>query len=95
MLPLPAVHLEPEIVLWLVIPPLLYAAALRASLMGIRADWRPISSLSIALVLVTAAAVGWFIFLVVPRITLAAGLVLGAAVAPAASSRLRQSSPCR
>jgi Na+/H+ antiporter len=82
VLPLPAVHLDPEIALWLIIPPLLYAAALRASLVGIRADWRPISSLSVALVLLTAVAVGWFIFLVVPKITLAVGLVLGAAVAP-------------
>jgi CPA1 family monovalent cation:H+ antiporter len=30
----------------------------------------------------TALAVGWFVFLVVPKITLAAGLALGAAVAP-------------
>ena len=82
VLPLPAVRLDPEIVLWLIIPPLLYAAALRASLVAIRADWRPITSLSVALVLLTALAVGWFIFLAVPRITLAAGLVLGAAVAP-------------
>jgi CPA1 family monovalent cation:H+ antiporter len=82
VLPLPAVQLEPEIVLWLIIPPLLYAAALRASLVAIRADWRPIMSMSVVLVLVTAVAVGWFIFLVVPKITLAAGLVLGAAVAP-------------
>jgi len=82
VLPLPEVQLDPDIVLWLIIPPLLYAAALRASLVGIRADWRPITSLSVALVLVTAAAVGWFIFLALPRITLAAGLVLGAAVAP-------------
>src|SRR5215469_4070966 len=82
VLPLPEAQLNPEIVLWLIIPPLLYAAALRASLVGIRADWRPITSLSVALVLVTAVAVGWFIFLVVPRITLAAGLALGAAVAP-------------
>jgi len=82
VLPLPAVHLEPEIVLWLIIPPLLYAAALRSSLVAIRADWRPISSLSVFLVLATAVAVGGLIDLVVPRITLAAGLALGAAVAP-------------
>ena len=82
VLPLPAVQLKPEIVLWLIIPPILYAAALRSSLVAIRAEWRPITSLSVLLPLVTALAVGWFIFLVVPRITLAAGLVLGAAVSP-------------
>jgi monovalent cation/hydrogen antiporter len=81
-LPLPAVRLEPEIVLWFIIPPLLYAAALRSSLLAIRADWRPISSLAVALVLITALAVGGLISAVVPNIGLAAGLVLGAAVAP-------------
>jgi monovalent cation/hydrogen antiporter len=81
-LPLPSIHLHPELVLVLVIPPLLYSAALRSSLVAIRADWRPITSLSVVLVLLTAFAVGFGISLVVPRITLATGLVLGAAVAP-------------
>lgn len=81
-LPLPAVRLDPEIVLWFIIPPLLYAAALRASLLAIRADWRPITSLAVALVLVTAFAVAGLTATVVPNISLAAGLVLGAAVAP-------------
>lgn len=81
-LPLPAVHLEPEVVLVLLIPPLLYSAALRSSLLAIRSDWRPITSLSVVLVLLTAFAVGYAISLVVPHISLAVGLVLGAAVAP-------------
>jgi monovalent cation/hydrogen antiporter len=81
-LPLPAVRLDPEIVLWFVIPPLLYAAALRSSLLAIRADWRPISSLAVALVVITALAVGGLISAVVTKVSLAAGLVLGAAVAP-------------
>ncbi len=66
----------------LIIPPLLYSAALRSSLLAIRANWRPIISLSVVLVLLTAFAVGGLVSLVVPRITLAAGLVLGSAVAP-------------
>jgi CPA1 family monovalent cation:H+ antiporter len=81
-LPLPAVRLDPEIMLWFIIPPLLYAAALRTSLLAIRADWRPITSMAIALVLATAFAVAWLTAAVVPNITVAAGLVLGAAVAP-------------
>jgi monovalent cation/hydrogen antiporter len=40
VLPGPNVHLQPDIILFLVIPPLLYAAALRSSLLAIRADWR-------------------------------------------------------
>jgi monovalent cation/hydrogen antiporter len=82
VLPLPEFRLEPEIVLWFIIPPLLYAAALRSSLLAIRVDWRPISSLAVALVLVTALAVGGMVSAVVPKISLAAALVLGAAVAP-------------
>ena len=82
VLPLPAIRLEPEIVLWFIIPPLLYAAALRASLVAIRVDWRPITSLSVALVLLTALAVGGLVAALVPSISLAAGLVLGAAVSP-------------
>ncbi len=81
-LPLPDVRLDPDILLWFIIPPLLYAAALRSSLLAIRADWRPISSLAVALVLLTALAVGGLVSAVVTRVSLAAGLVLGAAVAP-------------
>lgn len=82
LLPGPDLRLNPELVLVLVIPPLLYIAALRSSLLAIRADWQPITSLSVVLVLLTAFAVGGLVALVVPKITLAAGLVLGAAVAP-------------
>jgi CPA1 family monovalent cation:H+ antiporter len=82
VLPGPNLQLQPDIVLFLVIPPLLYAAALRSSLLAIRADWRPIASLSVALVLLTAFAVGALVAWVVPQLTLAAGLVLGSAVAP-------------
>jgi CPA1 family monovalent cation:H+ antiporter len=81
-LPGPELHLSPDLILVLVIPPLLYNAALRSSLLAIRADWRPILSMSVLLVLLTAIAVGGLVSLVVPRVTLAAGLVLGSSVAP-------------
>lgn len=82
VLPGPNLRLEPHVVLVAVIPPLLYGAARRSSLLAIRANWRPITSLSVVLVLITAFAVGALVSLVVPGLTLAAGLVLGAAVAP-------------
>jgi CPA1 family monovalent cation:H+ antiporter len=82
VLPGPNLRLAPDLVLFLVIPPLLYAAALRSSLLAIRANWRPITSLSVVLVLLTAFAVGALVASVVPQITLAVGLVLGSAVAP-------------
>jgi monovalent cation/hydrogen antiporter len=81
-LPGPNVRLEPHLVMVLVIPPLLYSAARRSSLLAIRANWRPIASLSVVLVLLTAFAVGALTSLVAPRLSFAAGMVLGAAVAP-------------
>jgi monovalent cation/hydrogen antiporter len=81
-LPGPNLHLDPDVLVVLIIPPLLYSAALRSSLLAIRANWRPIASLSVVLVLLTAFAVGGLVSMIVPRITLAAGLVLGSSVAP-------------
>jgi monovalent cation/hydrogen antiporter len=82
VLPGPNLHLDPEVVLVGVIPPLLYGAARRSSLLAIRAHWRPIVSLSVVLVLLTALVIGALLALVVPGLPLSAGLVLGAAVAP-------------
>lgn len=79
---LPDIVLDPEVVLTLVIPPLLYSAALNSSLIAIRRNVWTILSLSVALVVATAALVGVGLWLLVPGITLAAGMALGAAVAP-------------
>ena len=82
LLPGRNVELEPELVLTLVIPPLLYSAAIEASLVDIRKNVRPVASLSIGLVLATAFAVGGVLQLLVPGLPFAAALALGAAVAP-------------
>ncbi|MCW2526590.1 MAG: putative sodium/proton antiporter [Pseudonocardiales bacterium] len=82
VLPGPNVELEPEIVLTFILPPLLYSAALNSSLLAIRKNLRSVISLSVVLVLITALAVGWGMSLFVPGITLAAGIAMGAAVAP-------------
>ncbi|HEY4277760.1 MAG TPA: Na+/H+ antiporter [Conexibacter sp.] len=81
-LPGPTARLEPEVVLELIIPPLLYAAALNASLLQIRSQMRPIASMSVGLVLVTAAVVGVTLNAVDDHLHFAAALALGAAVAP-------------
>jgi monovalent cation/hydrogen antiporter len=80
--PLPDIVLDPDVILTLVIPPLLYSAALNSSLVAIRKNALTILSLSVGLVVATAAAVGTGLNLLVPGVTLAAGLALGAAVAP-------------
>ncbi len=82
LLPGPNVELQPKLVLTLVIPPLLYSAALDSSLIDIRRNLRTVISLSVALVLVTALLVGVGFALFVAGATFAAGVAVGAAVAP-------------
>ncbi|MGY1727263.1 Na+/H+ antiporter [Geodermatophilus sp. SYSU D01062] len=82
LLPGPNLTLDPEIVLTVLLPPLLYSAALDSSLIAIRANMRTVVGLSVLLVLVTALVIGVGFALWVPGATLAAGIALGAAVAP-------------
>jgi len=82
LLPGPNIPLDPHLVLTCVIPPLLYSAALDSSLLAIRQNLRTVISLSVMLVLLTAVLVGVGFWLFVGGVTLAAGIALGAAVAP-------------
>lgn len=82
LVPGPNIGLDPHLVLAFVIPPLLYSAALDSSLLAIRRNLRTVVSLSVVLVLVTALAIGAGFHLFVPGVTLAAGIALGASVAP-------------
>src|SRR3954453_14411111 len=82
LLPGPNVELQPKIILTYVIPPLLYSAALDSSLLDIRRNLRTVISLSVLLVLATALLVGGGFHLFVAGGTMAAGVALGAAVAP-------------
>ncbi|MEV6299070.1 Na+/H+ antiporter [Actinoplanes sp. NPDC051861] len=81
-MPGPNVELEPEWILTFILPPLLYNAALDSSLLDIRRNMRTVISLSVVLVLVTALLIGVGFSLWVAGATLAAGVALGAAVAP-------------
>jgi Na+/H+ antiporter len=54
---MPEIELEPDLVLVIFLPPLLYAAAFFADLRTLRSNLRPISLLAIGLVLATAGAV--------------------------------------
>ncbi|WP_307831453.1 Na+/H+ antiporter [Nucisporomicrobium flavum] len=82
VLPGPNIELEPELVLTLVLPPLLFSAALDSSLLDIRHNLRTVVSLSVVLVLLTALLIGVGFHFFVAGATLAAGVALGAAVAP-------------
>lgn len=78
----PQVHLEPDVVLIGLLPPLLYAAALSSSLVDFNTYRRPILLLSVGLVLFTTAGVGWLVHALVPDVSWPVALALGAVVAP-------------
>lgn len=78
----PNIDIAPEFILPLVLPPLLYASAQRTSWRQFAANRRPIFLLAVALVFVTTAAVAAVANAIVPGISLAAAVALGALVAP-------------
>lgn len=77
-----AFDIDPELILPLFLPPLLFATAQRTTWALFRAQWRSIALLAVALVAVTIAAVAGTAFALVPGITLTAAVALGAMVAP-------------
>jgi monovalent cation/hydrogen antiporter len=78
---IPDVRLSSELVLYGLLPPLLYAAALSTSLLDVRAQRGAILSLSVGLVLFTALGVGVVAWWLLP-IPFAVAVALGAIVAP-------------
>ena len=74
-------RLSPEIILLGFLPPLLYAAAIRTSVIDFRANRRSIASLSVLLVVVTALGIGVITWLILP-VSFAVAFTLGAVVAP-------------
>jgi monovalent cation/hydrogen antiporter len=78
----PDYHLSPEVVLVGLLPPLLYSAAIQTSLLDYRKLRGPIATLSVGLVVFTTFGVGLVAWAVVPGLPLAAGIALGAVVAP-------------
>ncbi|HEY3712197.1 MAG TPA: Na+/H+ antiporter [Amycolatopsis sp.] len=78
----PRIELEPELILTVVLPPLLYSTSLESSLTHFRASLRPIISLGVLLVVLTAAVVAFVVHLLLPDLPWASALVLGAVVSP-------------
>jgi Na+/H+ antiporter len=80
----PFIHepqLTSEIVLIGLLPPLLYAASIRTSVVDFRANRRSIAYLSVLLVVVTALGVGLVTWAILP-VPFAVAVALGAVVAP-------------
>jgi monovalent cation/hydrogen antiporter len=79
---IPEVELDPDLVLVIFLPPLLYSAAFFASLRDLKADLRVISMLAVGLVIATAAAVAVVAHELIDGLPWAAAFALGAIVAP-------------
>jgi CPA1 family monovalent cation:H+ antiporter len=78
---LPAIHLDPELVFSLFLPPLLYPAAVYTSWRDFRANLRSILPLAIVLVLLTMTATA-YLFHYLVGLPLAVGFVFGALISP-------------
>jgi CPA1 family monovalent cation:H+ antiporter len=79
---IPEVKLDPEVVLVVFLPPLLYGAAFFANLGHIRRSLRPITLNSVLLVLFTMAAVAVGTHALVDGMSWSAAFTLGAVVSP-------------
>jgi Na+/H+ antiporter len=79
---LPDAELDPELVLVIFLPPLLYSAAFFANLHDIKRDMRSISMLAIGLVLTTMCTVAVVAHTLVDGLSWPVAFVLGAIVSP-------------
>lgn len=79
---LPEFPFDPQFLLALVLPPILYQAALLTSWRDFKVNIRPIGALAIGLVIATTLAVGAALKFLIPDIPWAAAFVLGAIVSP-------------
>jgi Na+/H+ antiporter len=79
---LPQFPFDPEFILILVLPPILYQAALLTSWHDFKTNIRPIGLFATGLVIATTLAVGAALKLLIPDIPWAAAFVLGAIVSP-------------
>jgi monovalent cation/hydrogen antiporter len=76
------VHVDPELVLSGVLPPLLYASATRMPAHDFRRNFRTIFALAVYLVALTTVTSGYLVEALLPGVGLAAAFALGAVVSP-------------
>jgi Na+/H+ antiporter len=79
---LPDVELDPEVVLVVFLPPLLYGSSIYANFGDLRANLRALTLSTVGLVLATMCAVAWAAHALIPGLPWEAAFVLGAIVSP-------------
>lgn len=79
---LPDLALDPEVVFFIFLPPLIYDAAIKTSWHDFKKNIRPISTLGISLVFFTVATVAIVAHLFIPLFTWPLAFLLGAIISP-------------
>jgi len=79
---MPELHIDPELILPLFLPPLLFAVAQRSSWGVFRLRWKTLVLMAVLLVALTAVAVAGVAWYLMPVLSLPAAIALGAIVAP-------------
>jgi monovalent cation/hydrogen antiporter len=78
----PPVHIDPDVIFLIVLPPLLYIAAYFTPVRSLRANLGTISSLAVGLVIASALAVAAVARALIPGLPWSVAIALGAIVAP-------------
>ncbi|MCK8491747.1 Na+/H+ antiporter [Spirosoma sp. RP8] len=78
----PAIHIDPELVFVVILPPILFDAANNMSLKALWKWRRIISVMALGFVLFTATAVAFVSYWLIPGFTLSQGFLLGAIISP-------------
>lgn len=79
---LPAIYFDPNLILVIVLPPILYYAAFGISFREFKSNWRTIFSLALGLVFVTTFVVGVIFKWMFPEFSWALAFAFGAIVSP-------------
>jgi NhaP-type Na+/H+ or K+/H+ antiporter len=79
---LPHIAIRPEDVFYLILPPILFAAAYFTSWHDFKRNLRPIALMAIGLVIFTVLGVGYIVHFFFPFIPLPVAFVLGAVISP-------------
>ncbi len=79
---LPRPHIEPDTIMLLVVPPLLYSAAWSTDWIALKRNARPIALLAVGLVIFTMLVVAVVVHAVLPEFTWPLAFTLGAIVSP-------------